>query len=424
LGTNTCAGMILLGNSTTTPTVFTNNGTINLSGSTTTRGIDTTTYTASASTVNRTITFDNYGTINVNVNAIGTSGNLSAAWSVGNGTAVNSLARVTVNNYGTLSLTNITGTGGGSAIAVSSAGQRTNSTLNNKPGGTFSISGTAAPQLQNMIITNDGTFNTDATFSISGNTTNSSTGIINFDNAKYNLTVATAAEANIGAVYTNGGNRYTVYATKETLIGTRLVVVSDTGRAVGATGTLTKVSGTGDASIDWTASTAAALRNINTGSGTLTNNGTINSGRGSGGYLGVFAATPALVLGSTSVIAPGGNNYGFMSFSPTASPALVGTIKLQIGGNTAAGGDYDQIRTGVLDSGFNVSGAALELSGLAGLGSAASGVEIIQANGTGTITGEFAPVTGLTPGWSVDYQTLLGQMLATGMRVYQLKAQM
>ncbi len=404
LSSNACAAMIVLGNSTTAPTVFTNNGTINLSGTTTTRGIDTTTYTATATTVDRIITFNNYGTINVNVNATGLSTALSSGWAIGHGTAVNSNARVTLNNFGTFSLVNTSISAGvGQAIAVSTAGQRTNSTLNNKLGATFSMSGTAAPSLQTMIIVNDGTLNSDGTFSMSGSLTNSSTGIINYDNSKFNLTVATAATATSGSVYINGGNKYTVISTKETAVGTRLVVVSDTGRTFGTTPlTLTKVSGTGDDTIEITV--VGSLRNMHSGGSTFTNNGTINSGRGSGGYLGIFASTPALVLGSTSVIAPGGTNgYGFISFTPTAAPALVGTIKLQIGGNTAAGDDYDQIITGVADSGFNVSGAALQLSGLAGLGSDASGVEIILANGTGTITGPFASVTGLTPGWSVDY---------------------
>lgn len=73
----------------------------------------------------------------------------------------------------------------------------------------------------------------------------------------YTLTV-TAADATAGDIYSSGGNNYTVQGTISA--GTTLIVRGYVNP--GASGTLTKVSGSGDASIVWSANSAAAQAGI------------------------------------------------------------------------------------------------------------------------------------------------------------------
>jgi len=145
------------------------------------------------------------------------------------------------------------------------------------------------------------------------------------------------------------------------------------------------------------ASTIVSTNALTTTLTFATNNGIIQTATGST-QLNNLAGVAA--LSSTSSIEPGGaTGKGIASFSAASFP-LLGTLKLQVDGNTAAGTDYDQVNNVFTDGGFDVSGATLDVTGISGI---ATPVDIILANGAGTITGTFASVIGLTTGWSVNY---------------------
>ena len=131
----------------------------------------------------------------------------------------------------------------------------------------------------------------------------------------------------------------------------------------------------------------------------VTNDGKIQTGSGSAklNNIGLIAA-----LSATSSVEPGGSGKGIADFNKTGSAVVLGKLVVQVAGNTAAGTDFDQIKNSFLDGGFDVTGATLDVTGISGT---ATPVDIVLANGVGTIAGPFASVIGLTSGWSVDYST-------------------
>lgn len=221
--------------------------------------------------------------------------------------------------------------------------------------------------------------------------------------------VGNVVAATAGATYTNAGNTYTVVTTKVASANpatNNLVTYSTVNAPVASGQTLTRATGTGSNSMTTTAAstivattTATVANQANALTIAVTNDGTVNTATGST-LLTVISG--AGVTSANSTIAPGGSmGKGVASFTG-ATKTMLGTLKIQVEGNTAAGVDYDQIKNITLDGGFDIAGAMLDVTGISGV---ATPVDIVVANGIGTITGTFASVTGLGTGWSVDYST-------------------
>ncbi len=159
------------------------------------------------------------------------------------------------------------------------------------------------------------------------------------------------------------------------------------------------------------AATIASTNALTVGAIFSTNNGILQTAAGATELNNLALVT---TLSSTSSIEPGGaTGKGIASFS-AASVSILGTLKLQVAGNSAAGIDYDQVNNVFTDGGFDVTGATLDVTGMS---AAPSPVDIILANGAGKITGTFASVIGLASGWSVNYGVAGKVQLAPSLKV-------
>ncbi|WP_310378822.1 glycosyl hydrolase [Flavobacterium sp.] len=405
---------ILGGNSTATPTQFTNKGTINILGETLRNGLAFNTNSAAAGD-DRKIRIINDGVLNVDIIASSptASGVSYAAFAItdpsaGVGNPTGSL--VDVVNNGTLSLKNSSNAlSTGFAIWGTAAGQGAESKFTNN--GVFNLSSTVNSAYQRVAIVNNNVLNSNGPITPSRGLINNTSGTINFTNSPANFSVLAIVAATAGATYTDDNlNVYTISANKISGTGTRLLAsLTNAISTVLATGSLTLVSGTGDETIAYTA--VGTLANaITFGSATVSNpnSGVINTGRGTGSNLSVISYVSDT---STGTISPGGSTgNGIAHFSRTAAfldatfpeVTLSGKLTLQISGSTAAGVDFDQITNSATNGGFDISAATLDITSLY-TPISSTVIPIVTTSGTGTITGTFASITGLTSGWTISY---------------------
>ena len=398
---NTANGLDISNSTSVTglTTVFNNNGNINILGKTAASGIKVSTFTFSG-TPNIFITFVNTGLINVDIASVGaTSTDFSpAAFTVSNGFGVtNANAIATITNNGTFTLKNsATATGNGQAIWVTGAGQRTKVNFTNAATKTFNIEGTVGNAGAGFTLENNGIINSNSSFGSFVALNNNSGASLNFTKSPANFTVDAAAAATAGDVYRDASlNVYTISTTKVTADGTQLLASVDPISAIPATGTLTRFSGTGDATIAYTV--VATIASATTSP--TTNIGTINTGAAS--RLGVISGVTAA---STGVIDPGGTTRrGIANFSnAAASLAINSTLSLQIAGSVTAGADYDQITNSTSGGGFNIGAATLNVTSIY-TPSVLTSIDILTTN-AGAITGTFGTINPALPsGWAVNY---------------------
>lgn len=404
--TNVSPGITLANTSTTVTTNFTNNGTINISGESLNSGISAG-VTGSTGNLTVRINIANAGTINVDLAcltpSVANSGTFSwsghAAYqqrqaSVSNTTGVvfTNDGTLTLRNRSTVDLT-------GYAIWGSGAGQRMPTSFVNN--GTLTIDGSVNSIAQGFTLNNYGTVNSNNTINFTA-LNNYSGGSVNFIKTPVIFTVLSTAAATEGSTYQDGNlNVYTISTTK--LNGTGLKILATTNPIAtipSGTSSLTLLSGTGDATIEYTAFTATLPVAVSV---TTVNSGTINTAQGRGLILSNITST-TFTTDATSVLDPGGSSgKGIMNIARAAT-TILGKIKLQVSGNNTAGVDYDQIINSATGGGFDISGATLEISSLYTPTTSVS-IPIITTSGSGTISGPFASVTGLTSGWTISYDS-------------------
>lgn len=404
--TNVSPGITLANTSTTVTTNFTNNGTINISGESLNSGISAG-VTGSAGNLTVRINIANAGTINVDLAcltpSVANSGTFTwsghAAYqqrqaSVSNTTGVffTNDGTLTLRNRSTVDLT-------GYAIWGSGAGQRTPTSFVNN--GTLTIDGSVNSIAQGFTLNNYGTVNSNNTINFAA-FNNYSGGSVNFSKTPVIFTVLSTAAVTEGSTYQDGNlNVYTISTTK--LNGTGLKILATTNPITTiptGTSSITLLSGTGDATIEYTAFTATLPVAVSV---TTVNSGTINTAQGGGLILSNITST-TFTTDANSVLDPGGSSgKGIMNIARAAT-TILGKIKLQVSGNNTAGVDYDQIINSATGGGFDISAATLEISSLYTPTTSVS-IPIITTSGSGTISGPFASVTGLTSGWTISYDS-------------------
>jgi hypothetical protein len=299
---------------------LTNKGTIDIQGASSRSGFS---FATGTTATNRSV-ITNEGTVTVNLIC---SRSQDGAFATGDGGGSNLNNTCTINNSGTMNLTNTLG----SALYASQS-------YNTPP-----------------LIVN-----------------NTSTGTLNLDGALSSGSPTFVNDPNIKGYINNSGQLNTNHELAN-------VVFTNT-----STGTIAFAN----------AASAATTNALVTGT-FATNDGKIQTGSAKLNNLGLIAAYSA-----TSIIEPGGTGKGIADFNKTGNAVVLGKLAVQVSGNTAAGTDYDQITNSFTDGGFDVTGAILDVTSISGT---ASPVDIIVANGAGTIAGPFQNVTGLTSGWSVNY---------------------
>jgi hypothetical protein len=204
--------------------------------------------------------------------------------------------------------------------------------------------------------------------------------------------IVSSANATVGATYTNNGNTYTVVNT--IAAGTQLF--ASQASAPLSSGTLTKASGTGDATITFSSATpygsytptaGAIYAHIRMsaggggGSGSATVAGS-NGGTGGSGKLSVFGANMILANGG---VGGAGGSLGSGAAGGTAS--FSGVSGFTINGGGGQGGGYNTQSIGGMGganafggSGYSVSVSAAGLGGAANTGAGGGG------GGAGTST--------------------------------------
>jgi hypothetical protein len=223
------------------------------------------------------------------------------------------------------------------------------------------------------------------------------------------LFTVTAANATVGATYTNNGNTYTVLAT---ISGATQLFCSQAS-APQASGTLTKASGTGDATITFSAATAIATY-TKTGSPLYIRVRMV--GGGGGGTGSGTASTSAAGAGGNSVFGTAlltangglGGSYGF-TVSGTGGTATIGAgatgtsiqgatgthpSLTQVSGTQLAGGSggvswFGGAGTGGIGSNGAAGNAAIANSGSGGGGGASSSQASNNTSGGGGGAGGF-----------------------------------
>jgi trimeric autotransporter adhesin len=382
-------------------TTFTNKGTINILGASTTTGGLFFSTGATANTV--VFTINNQGTLNINLNC---SGLATAPLSTGNGggRASGVGSGVFINNTGNITLKNsATAIGTGSAIYVAFAGEAPPVNITND--GTIKFEGSTNNSGSKTTIVNNGIINSNSDFISFSSITNNATGTFNFvrtaatgTNKQVTFIVLSTALASPGATYTDGnGNTHVVVPQKFSFaLPNPLITNVLYGANIPSTGTLTKVTGTGDATIAYTSFTTSSANSALTTA--TTNSGTINTDTSSN--LGVISGVTTT---SNSIIAPGGSaGKGIVDFAKAAA-TLTGKTILQISGSATAGVDFDQITNSTVAGTLSVAGT-LDITGIYTPAGPVT-IDIVTTEATGSLTGTFGTVIGITTGWSVDYTT-------------------
>lgn len=394
-------------------TNFTNKGTINILGASARSGMGLSTgASATASVYN----ISNEGTLNINLNAAAGASALNIA--NGGGGAANAGSVININNTGTMNLRNTaTAVGTGFPIFAVTASEAPRMIITNS--GTMNVEGSTYNYGLKTTLNNSGIINSNSEFRSFTEISNNAGGSINFvrtpatsTTRQANFTVVTETDQSggVGSIYRDASNNdFAVVAQKFGSGFSLLTNVSSTA-TVPATGTLTRVTGTGALSIVYSAVGLAPLNNAATGN--VRNSGTINTDTASNLNILSLQATTA-----TSVLSPGGDNgRGILTVPdfPAAAAdllALNGTLKLQVTGSTTAGVDYDMMQiTGGLDV-LDIAGATLDVTGIY-TPTALTTIDIITTNATptfeGAVVGEFSSVVGLPAKWTVVYTGGLG----------------
>ena len=401
---------------------------------------------------NGLLEFENQGTLNVDMEF--TAANQAAFLVVGyNFLQTPNKCFVTVNNKGIMNITSmLNGAGAGHAIYILNTGQTPSFALNNS--GTLNIVASAFstggrvskigdPTVTDPVgsyIDNSGTINTNQelrTFY----TINRSSGNITFksipDVAPLKLvtftTVPALANASVGTTYIDSNSNIHTVVVAKAGTGTTLVthvasnaVNPSTKNPVDPTlaASLTKIGeGAGDAQITFAGWTT---NNDNAFFQTTVNSGVINTNPGTTLMTGINGVTTAE---ATSVLSPGGDTekgkivFGDADNSVDRAFNLLGTLKVQVSGNTTAGVDYDLFRFPGKKATIDISQVTLDLTGIY-TPTEATTVDILTSfddtlvpyddltNQSSAIVngGPFASVLGLTPGWEVVYTVLPGKV--------------
>lgn len=424
-------GMYAFGSNTVPPIppVLRNNGTITVRGS-----MQRSVFGLSAQSYG-VVNFVNNGVVDTDTTGV-ISGNAIISMT-NNGSGAQPVADVNFINNATMTLkTKINGAYWGAPIAMTTFAGAPNFHLNNS--GILNIMGSNysfgnKPLDPNIIptvitgasrITNSGTINTNQEFR-SFHTTNTSTGKITFLSTNtptslklVTLTVAATVVASVGDTYTDPNmNVHTVVLAKAGTGTTLLtnvvhnVTIPLPSLTVLAT-ELTKVSGAGDATINYTAQVS---NNFSAFFQATLNSGVINTNTGSTAMTNI---TGVKLEASTSVLSPGGDlGNGVVTFTKNQDNFIVnGTLKIQASGATTAGVDYDLIDITGTETIFDISTAILDLTGLY-TPTANTTIDIMRTNAGdplavtpngGAIIGQFASVIGKPNGWSVNYTGGLG----------------
>jgi hypothetical protein len=411
--TNTAIGINIAQTAAASTDVnFTNKGTVAILGASSTAGIglsiDNSTNVLPA--INK-INFENQGTLNVDL-AIGSSSNSASLRVQGAGTTAG-LATITNTGTGVLNLKNsqpytaVTGC----PIRIFATTNTPAVTIDNA--GTLSFTGQSinfGGSATKSAINNTGIINSSSEFQ-SFTVTNGTAGTINFNyntpatSRSIKFTVVSSAAAAAGATYRDvNSNVYTVVFTKvngtltELSGGFPLTVTPPATGITPATGTLTKTAGTGDATIAYSAITLYEASPLSASDSAFINNGTVNTGTSTN--LNTFAG---ITTSETSVIDPGGaSGKGIVDFSKGSTVTVNGTLKLQITTVAAAGITFDRITNSAASGGFNITNAILDVTSII-TPPVNRTIDVLTTDDTGTLTGEFSSVTGLTPGWTVNY---------------------
>jgi len=330
-----------------------------------------------------------------------------------------------------------------SLYAVQLAPATGNATFTNN--GTVSISGTCKAALY-LTNASTGTCTFDNEGSFTGNISNASayvgtmylyasvtSAVFNVtNNGTLNLT-NTASGTNLGyAFFAAGNNNPTVSITNGTTGILNYTGTPSTGYYApfyGGSKTYVSLSNAGQINTNCdivgmaitnsgTISFVGDANSINTlaigSSCSLTNTGTINTNAGISPS--ILNQMGGLTLGSTSTgtLSPGGSGYGILDLQNASSSSLYGTLTMQVGGNTTAGTDYDQLKNTSLTSGtLDISNLALNISSIYTPTSTTT-ISIISLPSGGSIAGgAFSSVTGLTTGWKLVYNSTSVQLVAT-----------
>ena len=423
-------------------TYFTNNGTINILGASTKSGLN-----FSASTVSGNVAcilyMSNTGTLNVNLNSSGI-GTAALSLSNGGGSTANTGTAVNIANTGTISLKNTSTTlGTGYSIFCTTADQAPKMAITNN--GTLNLEGTVYSFGYKTTITNNGTLNSNSDLKSFTAGENASGATINYvktassDTARYVGFTSTSALSNASTTYslTVGSTTFTFFVIHQkynfagaNTLFTSLITSGNDVSLIPTTGTLTKVSGTGDATITYT---AVNIPTLNGGLPITTNAGTINTFNGTAITSISSLATTGGTSGS-STIAPGGDTgYGIVDFNYPSPVTLNGTIKLNIQGTTG-GVNYDKIQNSAVYGQLSIGETKLDVTGIytptvdptvidiltvgqdnpdtpiVSTTDPDTGITTTTGNETGWLypsgtTGGFKQVTGILPGsgWSVSF---------------------
>ena len=394
-GTNNTRGITAFGQSANALT-FTNNGVINILGTSLASGIGFSTGTLASAIP---FTFTNTGTINVDIS----TAPAQAALTISNGGGAGATGTlVTFTNSGILNLKNsATALGAGFPIFAQNAGEAPPMLIVNH--GFIDLVGSTFSYGSKVSVTNNGTINTNSELKSFNVITNSATGIINFNKTAATATTklvtfngipAATTSGSLGTTITEGGNTYAILIQKFTS-GTSITAVVLSGVTPTASGTLARGTSAGTGTLSYTSVSVSPINGALSAT-TPANSGTINFGTASD-----LNIVSGLTTTSTSTLAPGGSTgKGILTYDATAT--LNGKLDIQVAGNTAAGVNYDQITNSATNGGFNISGATLDVTGISGT---ASPIDIIVASGSGAITTTFQSVIGLPNGWSVNYDT-------------------
>jgi trimeric autotransporter adhesin len=403
------------------PTVFNNKGTINILGFSSRSGLSFSTFGGSAATTipvapmvpspnASIINFTNEGVINVtlNVNVAGQAA--YAVFNGGGGTAnAGSVINLTNTATGILTLKNTsTALGTGNAIYCISAGEAARSAFVNN--GTLNLEGTVYHFGTKTTVTNSGIINSNSEFKNFTSITNDAGGSINFlktaatattRQVTFNGLASANASGVLGSIYrdqvTIPNIDYAVVVQKFANFGTSLIANVASGIIIPTSGTLARQTGGGTASIAYTSVTIPPINNALPV--TTTNSGTINTGTGTD--LNIISGVT-----TTGTIAPGGSSGKGIADFAKAAASLGGKTILQISGSATAGIDYDQITNSTVAGSLAVAGQ-LDVTGIYTPAGAVT-IDIVTTEATGSLSGAFGTVLGISTGWTVVTTTGTG----------------
>jgi hypothetical protein len=395
-------------------TNFTNNGTITIQGASSRSGMF---FSTGASATASVYNINNLGTLNIDLNA---SFGGHGGFTIGNGGggAANVGTAVNLNNSGTMTLKNTsTAVGTGFPIFTVTASEAPPLFITNS--GTLNLEGSTYAFGLKTTLNNSGLLNSNSELRGFIAVNNNAGGSINFvrnaataSTKQVNFTILTETNisGSVGSVYRDSNNNDYAIVAQKFSGGFNVVANVVSGATIPLTGTLTRITGAGSETIEYTAVGISATNIAATGN--VTNSGIINTDTASNLNILSLLATTA-----TSVLSPGGDTgKGILTIPEFPSLAadlltLDGTLKMQISGSATAGVDYDTMQITGLSDVIDISAATLDVTGIY-TPTALTTLDIITTNTTstfeGAVAGNFDSVIGLTSGWSVVYTGGLG----------------